>query len=640
MRIIKKLSIALLYTCFSLTMLSAENFKISTYRIENPEVFKKSYLEIHTDWDFYWGKFISPYDKNAKPDIIVSTPSDWNKYPLSDEIKKITKTGRGSGTYRLKITNLNPGTTYVFPVYKLAYTAFSIFANNILVYQSGKPAEEWKYTEAKQFFETAAFTADENGSVILTIFVSNDFYRKGGLRGAISLYEEEVYKNTFFRNATTYAIFSGILVMIIVYCLINFLLKKDKASLYLSLLILAVFSRIATSSFPILKALFPSTPFNIMLRIEYISVFFIPGFLTLYIDSLNKFIFYRVPAIIIAAPSFVFFALDLILPIRLANMAVPIMQVYMYTVIALDALLFIFSIFKERDFITTISIISLMVVALGATCDILLIHHVSFMKNIHLLIPAFVQFAFLQIVLLAYIQNKNYMKVFELNDYLHQTNQAYYRFVPKEFLELLCKKDITEISLGEYKISKAAVLSADIRNFTSTSEKLVPIQVFDMLNSYLRRIAPLIRKYHGIIEKYLGDGIIAIFPESAESALNCAIEMQEEMIELREEFSSRGMPQIQIGIGIHYGDIIIGTAGNNDRMTEISLSKDIDIAINTESQTKQYHRPILATYEAISYAATEARKEGRKFSFSGFRIKDAPARGLFSIYNDTFENIL
>ncbi len=640
MRIIKKLSIALLFTCFSLTMLSAENSRISTYRIENPEVFKKSYLEIHTDWDFYWGKFISPYDKNAKPDIIVSTPSDWNKYPLSDEIKKITKTGRGSGTYRLKITNLNPGTTYVFPVYKLAYTAFSIFANNILVYQSGKPAEEWKFTEAKQFFETAAFTADENGSVILTIFVSNDFYRKGGLRGAISLYEEEVYRNTFFRNATTYAIFCGILVMIIIYCLINFLLKKDKASLYLSLLILAVLSRIATSSFPILKALFPSTPFNIMLRIEYISVFFIPGFLTLYIDSLNKFIFYRVPAIIIAAPSFVFFALDLILPIRLANMAVPIMQVYMYTVIALDALLFIFSIFKERDFITTISIISLMIVALGATCDILLIHHVSFMKNIHLLIPAFVQFAFLQIVLLAYIQNKNYMKVFELNDYLHQTNQAYYRFVPKEFLELLCKKDITEISLGEYKISKAAVLSADIRNFTSTSEKLVPIQVFDMLNSYLRRVAPLIRKYHGIIEKYLGDGIIAIFPESAESALNCAIEMQEEMIELREEFSSRGMPQIQIGIGIHYGDIIIGTAGNNDRMTEISLSKDIDIAINTESQTKQYHRPILATYEAISYAATEARKEGRKFSFSGFRIKDAPARGLFSIYNDTFENIL
>ena len=641
MRISKKFSItALLFSCFFLTMLNAENAHISTYKIEDPDVLKKSNIEIHTNWDFFWEKFIAPYDKSAKPDLIVSAPSDWNKYPLSDEIRRITKTGRGSGTYRLQITNLNPGTTYVFPVYKLAYTAFSVFANNVLIFQSGNPAEEWEYTEAKQFFDTASFTADENGSVLLTILVSNDFYRKGGLRGTINLYEEAAYKKYYFRNMTTYAIFSGILIMITVYCLINFLLKKDKSSLYLSLLILAVLSRIATSSFPIIKALFPSTPFSIMLRLEYISVFFIPGFLTLYIDTLNRFIFHRVPAIIIAAPSFVFFILDLVLPIRLANMAVPIMQVYMYTVIGLDALLFILSIFKERDFITTISIISLLVVALGATCDILLIHHVSFMKNVHLLIPAFVQFALLQIVLLAYIQNKNYMKVFELNDYLHQTNQAYYRFVPKEFLELLCKKDITEITLGEYKISKAAVLSADIRNFTSTSEKLVPIQVFDMLNSYLRRVAPLIRKYHGIIEKYLGDGIIAIFPDSAESALNCAIEMQEQMIELREEFSSRGMPQIQIGIGIHYGDIVIGTGGNNDRMTEISLSKDIDIAIKTESQTKQYHRPILATYDAIKYAATEARKEGRKFSFSGFKIKDAPSTGLFSIYNDTFENIL
>ena len=639
----RKIKIIIFYClvslCFTHTLLAQTN-NISTYKIPDPESLEKNNLEIHTDWDFYWGKFIVPYDKTIKPDLIVSAPSDWNKYNLSDDIKKITKTGLGSGTYRLQLINLKPDTTYVFPVYKLTYTSFSIYADNQLIFQSGSPAEEWEHSVVKQYFDTAAFTTNSKGTVLLTIFVSNNFYRKGGLRGAISLYEESCYRNFYFRTLSIYAIFSGILIMISVYCFINFLRKKDKSSIYLSMLILSVFSRFATSDFPIIKTLFPETPFNIMLRIEYISVFFIPGFMTLYIDTLNKYIFKRIPSVFIAAPSFVFFILDFILPIRLANRIVPAMQIYMYSVIVLDSILFIISVFKSRDFISTISIISLAVVALGATCDILLIHHVSFMNGVHLLMPAFVQFAFLQIVLLAYIQNKNYMKVFELNDYLHETNQAYYRFVPREFLELLCKKDVTEITLGEYKISKAAVLSADIRNFTSTSEKLVPIQVFDMLNSYLRRVAPLIRKYHGVIEKYLGDGIIAIFPDSAESALNCAIEMQEQMIELREEFSSRGMPQIQIGIGVHYGDIVIGTGGNNDRMTEISLSKDIDIAVKTESKTKQYHRPILATYEAISYAAKEARKEGRKFSFYGLKINDTPSTSLFSIYNDSFENIL
>lgn len=639
--------------CFnSLYAAESNSFKrssqTSSYKIENPKKMESSYIDINTSWDFFWGKFVSPSDTSTKPDALVSVPSDWNKYPLSEDIQKISKTGLGSGTYRLLLTNLKPETNYVFPVYKLAYTAFEIYADNTLIYQSGTPSEDWKNSKPEQFFDTASFVPDKNGTILLTIFVSNNFYRKGGLRGTISLYEEDSYERFHFKEVSSYAIFSGILIMISVYCLIIFFLKKDKSPLYLALLILAIYSRIASSTFPIIKTIFPNMPFTVMLRIEYISVFFIPCFLTLYLDTLNKYIFEKVPAVLISAPGFIFMFLDILLPISIVNRIVPVMQIYMYTASALDAILFIFSLFKHRDFLTSVCIFSFLIIVSGATSDILLIHHASFMQGIHLLTPAFVCFAFVQIFILAYIQNQNDLKVMELNNYLHETNQAYYRFVPKEFLELLCKKDITEVTLGEYKVSKAAVLSADIRNFTSTSEKLVPIQVFDMLNSYLRRVAPLIRKYHGIIEKYLGDGIIAIFPDSAEAALNCAIEMQEQMIELREEFAERGMPQIQIGIGVHYGDIVIGTGGNNDRMTEISLSKDIDIAIKTEGKTKIYHRPILATYDAIKYAAKEARKDGRKFSFSGFKIEDnrdpaatqAVRSSLFSIYNERFENVL
>jgi len=636
----KSLIILFLFIFYSITSLFSQNKKISTFRIQNPQLLATSSLEINTDWDFFWGKFVIPYDTSIKPDLQVSAPSDWNKYPLSEDIKKIAASGKGSGTYRLKLTNLKPGQKYVFPVYKLAYTAFTIYADNTLIFQSGSPSEEWENTLSMQFFDTAAFTADDTGSVLLSIYVSNNFYRKGGLRGKLTLYEEALYQNEYFKNLFTHSIFTGILIIISLYCFINFLFKKEKLSLFLSLLILTIYTRLGFSSFPILKIFLPNFPFSVLLKLEYISVFFIPGFLTLYIDSLNKKIFMKIPAMLIAFPSFIFFILDIVLPINIANRIVPAMQVYMYTVIVIDTILFVISIFRDKDFVTTLSIISLLLISIGATFDILLIHHISFLKGINFLTLSFFQFAIIQIIIIASIQNKNYMKILELNNYLHETNIAYYRFVPKEFLSLLCKKDITEITLGEYKISRAAILSADIRNFTSTSEKLVPIQVFDMLNTYLRRIAPLIRKYNGIIEKYLGDGIIAIFPDNAEAALNCAIEMQEQMIELRSEFAQRGMPQITIGIGIHYGDIIIGTSGNNDRMTEISLSKNIDIAIKTESKTKQYHKPILVTYDAISQAAKEARKHGRKFSFSGLKIKDSPSAIIFSIFNEKFENYL
>ena len=607
---------------FTLIFLNFFLTAATSYRIENPKGLEKSSLNIITDWDFYWGKLVKndtllSQEELAKiPHIKVTAPSDWNKYPLPDEIKAITKKGQGSGTYCLQLTHLKPDQNYAFPVYDLGYTAFEIYANNKLVFRSGSPAEDWSQTQAEQHFDKAVFTADKEGKVNLSIFISNDFYRKGGLRGSFMLFEEEAYNSFHTRQICSYSIFSGILLMITVYCILNAFLKKSKANIYLACLVLVIFSRIVSYTFPILKTVFPKIPFTTMLRIEYLSVFFIPAFITLYINQLNKAIFKHIAASLLAFPGLIFLILDFILPIKYTNRMVPYMQAYMFTVIGLCSILFAIRIFKDHDFISIVAIISFLVLAVGGIGDILLIHHFSFLNGMHPITPAFVIFSLMQILLVAFIQNKNYMHTLELNDYLVKTNKAYYRFVPKEFLELLSKKDITEVTLGEYKISKAAILSADIRNFTSTSEKLAPIQVFDLLNTYLKRIAPLIRKYNGIIEKYLGDGIIAIFPDSAEAAINCAIEMQEQMIDLRDEFASRGMPRIRIGIGVHYGNIVIGTGGNADRMAEISLSKDIGIAVKTESFTKRCMKPVLATPVAVRTAEVEARKQGRSVNFS------------------------
>ena len=535
----------------------------------------------------------------------------------------------------MKLTNLKPNQNYAFPVYDLGYTAFEIYADEKLIFQAGVPDEDWTKTQAEQHFDKAVFTSGKDGTATITIFISNDFYRKGGLRGSFTLYEEDSYFRFHTRQICNYSIFCGILLMITVYCILNAFLKKSKVNLYLACLVLAIFSRIASYLFPMIKAIYPDFPFVMMLRIEYLSVFFIPAFITLYINQLNKAIFKHIPASVLAFPSVIFLILDFVLPINLANRMVPYMQAYMFTVIGISSILFAIRIFKDHDFISIVAIISFIILAIGGIGDILLIHHFSFLNGLHPVTPSFIIFSLMQILLVAFIQNKNYMHTLELNDYLVQTNKAYYRFVPKEFLELLSKKDITELTLGEYKISKAAILSADIRNFTSTSEKLAPIQVFDLLNTYLKKIAPLIRKYNGIIEKYLGDGIIAIFPDSAEAAINCAIEMQEQMIELRDEFASRGMPRIRIGIGIHYGNIVIGTGGNAERMAEISLSKDIGIAVKTESFTKRCMRPILVTPVALRMAQQEANSNGRKLDFT---TESIPLSSIAKIQKRNQEN--
>ena len=630
--------------------------QIAEYRIENPELLAERPIRIKTEWDFFWKKNIHYQDTDIKPDLRVTAPSEWNKYKLDYDDASIVTTGKGSGTYRLKLTNLKPFTNYAFPVYEFAYTAFTISVNGREIFRSGRPSVKWENTNPEQFFDKAVFTSDEKGCAVICVFVSNEFYRKGGLRGDFFLSEEPAYIQNYMTELCLYGIFVGLLLMIALYCLLTALMKKDRTNLFLGVLVIGIISRIVGDIFPLLKELFPLLPFTVMIRIEYFSLFCIPAMHTFYFDSLNKKIFGRHGAKILAAPALVLFILDCVLPAYYVNRIVPVLQIYMFALAIIDTLLCIIRFIKDRDFISGTAILSFVFLGIGAISVVLSIQRLAVWNSGRILTIALVIYALCQIALLAYIQNRNYMKVIELNEHLVMTNKAYFRFVPKEFLRLLSKKDITEVSLGEYKIAKMAILSADIRNFTSTSEKLSPKQVFDMLNSYLGKIAPLIRKYDGLIEKYLGDGIIAIFPKSAVSAFNCALEMQEQMIALRSEFEKAGMPLIKIGIGIHYGDIVIGTGGDNKRMTEISLSEDIDLAAKTEAATKLYNRKILVTLPALRQASTEVRQQGQKFSFYGEKIDLSPdlstdhtqllstlaakSSQLYALYNDRVEKTL
>jgi len=99
----------------------------------------------------------------------------------------------------------------------------------------------------------------------------------------------------------------------------------------------------------------------------------------------------------------------------------------------------------------------------------------------------------------------------------------------KEFLHLLEKSNITDVEMGNYTARSVTLLCADIRNFTPISEQLGGKEVFDLLNACFTNIAPLIRTYGGFIEKYLGDCIVAIFPDNTSNIFQCAIEMQQKI---------------------------------------------------------------------------------------------------------------
>jgi len=183
---------------------------------------------------------------------------------------------------------------------------------------------------------------------------------------------------------------------------------------------------------------------------------------------------------------------------------------------------------------------------------------------------------------------------------LTNTNQAYSRFVPMKFLSLLGKESILDVKLTDQIQKEMSILFSDIRSFTSLSEKMTPEDNFNFLNSYLRRVGPIIRNNNGFIDKYIGDAIMALYPESAEDSIKSAIEIQNEIREYNKNRISKGYVPITIGIGIHTGLLMLGTIGEHERMEGTVISDAVNLASRIEGLTKTYGSGILISDKTLA----------------------------------------
>ncbi|MCX7965152.1 MAG: bacteriohemerythrin [Syntrophorhabdaceae bacterium] len=170
---------------------------------------------------------------------------------------------------------------------------------------------------------------------------------------------------------------------------------------------------------------------------------------------------------------------------------------------------------------------------------------------------------------------------------------AYSRFVPQEFIKLMGKDNIMNVELGDHIEITMTILFSDIRDFTSISENMSPTDNFSFINSYLERMEPVIANSGGIIDKYIGDGIMALFPQGADSALKGAIGMLEELEAYNLELEKEGHKSIKIGIGINTGLMMLGIIGGRHHMESTVISDAVNLASRIESMTKNYMTSIL-----------------------------------------------
>lgn len=199
----------------------------------------------------------------------------------------------------------------------------------------------------------------------------------------------------------------------------------------------------------------------------------------------------------------------------------------------------------------------------------------------------------------AMLYEKNIREVKEREEAILRIHEVTKKFVPNEFIRSLGKETLTDVKLGDQAEKIVTVLFTDIRDFTTLSERMTPEENFRFVSSFNARLGPVIRSHNGFINQYLGDSIMAIFPDNPIDALQAAIKMQQAVYDLNTERKNEGLPLIKAGIGMHTGPLIMGITGDEHRMDAATISDTVNTAARIESLTKYYKSPLLLSGETI-----------------------------------------
>jgi two-component system sensor histidine kinase ChiS len=146
------------------------------------------------------------------------------------------------------------------------------------------------------------------------------------------------------------------------------------------------------------------------------------------------------------------------------------------------------------------------------------------------------------------------------------------------------------------------VVFSDLRAFTTLSEQLSPDATFRFLNDYLKEIGPVTRAHGGYIDKYVGDAILAIFPDGADDALQAALAMQRQVDVFNETRAQAGEPPVVIGVGVHSGPLVLGIIGESERLEGTVIADSVNLACRLEGLCKDFGVRIVTTEECLASA--------------------------------------
>ncbi len=206
--------------------------------------------------------------------------------------------------------------------------------------------------------------------------------------------------------------------------------------------------------------------------------------------------------------------------------------------------------------------------------------------------------------------------------------KAFQFYVSRQVVDQMLKEPDKLTLGGERRV--CTVLFSDIRGFTTISEQLPPEGLVHLLNSYLTPMTNLVFKYEGTLDKYMGDAIMAIFgapityTDHASKACFTSLDMMEELRQLQAHWREKGLPEIDIGIGLNTGPMSAGNMGSDVRFDYTVMGDNVNLGSRLEGINKQYGTHIIISES--TYAAAKADVFAREMDAVRVKGKREPIR--------------
>ncbi len=597
-------------------------------------------VRLDGNWEFYWNRH-ALYDeivaRTVRADGYMKVPGIWrgktvNGNPLP---------GHGSVSYRVTV-HLPHGefTDLALSIGSIG-TAYSLFVNGSRVGGCGMIGRD-QSTMTPRISNSIYPVPPVSGTFDIVLHVSNYFERNGGIWNPITLGTVTTVSRIMNVEFAFDLFICGILFIMGIYHLFMFVFRrKERGSLMFGLYCLVFSLRVALVNTRLLHVMSVVNIWPYLYKLEFMTFYAGVPIFTLLIYYLYRRVFNQHVLKAVLAISSVFIMLLIFLPTSYVSYTLTPFQLFTLMTGGYVIYVLIRSLYYSYEG-AGLFLAGMIILFLTTIADII---RAQFVINIRHVSPiGFTIVLVLQSIIMAKRFSSSFNKVEKLTSDLFTTNLAYARFVPHEMLDLLNLKSINAVSLGSSVERDMTVLFADIRDFTSMSESMTPQENFNFLNSFYGRISPVIRRHGGFIDKYIGDGFIVLFPHSSDDAVKSAVDIHLEIENYNEERKRAQYRQISVGIGIHSGNIILGTIGDEERMDGTVISDTVNLASRLENLTK-IGAPIIVSHTTLYTLENisnyhfrfigEMYVKGKQNHVSVFEIFDGCSREIIDLKDRT-----